>query len=355
LLDETVTEVRRMTTLREVPASAAAGAGTAAPDRQPLLEVRNLVTEFKTRGGALRAVNDISFSLDTGRVLCVLGESGSGKSVMLRTILGIQARTATVSGQAIMRGVDLLTLSPREREQVRGEWLSMVFQDPMTALDPVFTVEQQIVETLRRHRGMDKSQAKQRARELIELVQIPSPEQRLKSYPFELSGGMRQRVVIAMALACEPSLLLADEPTTALDVTVQARVLELLKDLQRRLGMSMILVTHDLGVAAEVADDIAVMYAGRIVESGTARQVIKNPQHPYTRGLLEANVRPGQHERPEAIPGAPPNLARLPAGCSFAPRCRHAQDICRTDFPAVRMVEPGHIARCVLTEQPRSA
>ena len=317
---------------------------------QPLLDVRGLVTQFKTRGGVLRAVNDVSFTLSGGRVLAVLGESGSGKSVMLRTILGIQARNARLSGAVVMRGVDLLTLSSKERERIRGEWLSMVFQDPMTALDPVFTVEQQIVETLRRHRKLDKDAARRRARELLEMVQIPSPEQRLRSYPFELSGGMRQRVVIAMALACEPGLLLADEPTTALDVTVQARVLELLRDLQRRLGMSIIIVTHDLAVAAELADDIAVMYAGRIVESGSARQVIHNPQHPYTRGLLEANVRPGQTERPQAIPGAPPNLARLPSGCSFAPRCRHVQAVCRGSFPPVRLLGEGHSTRCALVD-----
>jgi oligopeptide/dipeptide ABC transporter ATP-binding protein len=317
---------------------------------QPLLEVRGLSTEFKTRGGPLHAVRDVSFSLMSGRVLAVLGESGSGKSVMLRTILGIQARNARVSGEVLMRGIDLLTMPPKERERIRGEWISMVFQDPMTALDPVFTVEQQIVETLRRHKRMSSDAARTRAKELLELVQIPSAEQRLKSYPFELSGGMRQRVVIAMALACEPGLLLADEPTTALDVTVQARVLELLRDLQRRLGMSIIIVTHDLAVAAELADDIAVMYAGRIVESGSVRQVIHSPQHPYTRGLLEANVRPGQTERPEAIPGAPPNLARLPPGCSFAPRCRFAQDTCRESFPPVRLVGDGHIARCVIVE-----
>lgn len=316
----------------------------------PLLEVRRLTTEFRTRGGPLKAVDDISFSLTGGRVLAVLGESGSGKSVMLRTILGIQARTARVSGEVVLRGVDLLTLSPKERERIRGDWLSMVFQDPMTALDPVFTVEQQIVETLRRHKPLDKEAARVRARELLELVQIPSPETRLRAYPFELSGGMRQRVVIAMALACEPGLLLADEPTTALDVTVQARVLELLRDLQQRLGMSVIIVTHDLAVAAELADDIAVMYAGRIVESGTARQIIRNPQHPYTRGLLEANVRPGQTERPEAIPGAPPNLARLPGGCSFAPRCRLAMPVCSEAMPAMHLVESGHVARCVLAD-----
>jgi oligopeptide/dipeptide ABC transporter ATP-binding protein len=319
---------------------------------QPLLDVRGLTTEFKTRGGVLRAVDDVSFTLASGRVLAILGESGSGKSVMLRTILGIQARNARVSGQVLMRETDLLTMAAKERERIRGDWISMVFQDPMTALDPVFTVEQQIVETLWRHTALDRAAARARARELLEMVQIPSAEQRLKSYPFELSGGMRQRVVIAMALACEPDLLLADEPTTALDVTVQARVLELLRELQRRSGMSIIIVTHDLAVAVELADDIAVMYAGRIVESGSVRQVIHHPRHPYTKGLLEANVRPGQRERPEAIPGAPPNLARLPPGCSFAPRCRSVQDACHEAFPPARLVGDGHVARCVLVDAP---
>jgi len=293
-------------------------------------------------------VNDVSFSLQRGRVLAVIGESGCGKTALLRTILGIQPRTARISGAVLMRGTDLLTLSPKERERIRGDWLAMVFQDPMTALDPVFTVERQIVETLRRHKDLSREVAVARAHELLELVQIPSPEQRLKSYPFELSGGMRQRVVIAMALACEPSLLLADEPTTALDVTVQAHVLELLRDLQRRLGMSIIIVTHDLAVAVELADDVAVMYAGRIVESGPVRQVIHHPAHPYTQGLLAANVRPGQKERPAAIPGAPPNLTRLPSGCSFAPRCRHATESCQRVFPAEYLAGTGHAVRCVL-------
>jgi oligopeptide/dipeptide ABC transporter ATP-binding protein len=316
--------------------------------QQPLLEVRGLTTEFRTRAGPLRAVNDVSFSLQRGRVLAVIGESGCGKSALLRTILGIQPRTARISGAVLMRGTDLLALTPKERERIRGDWLAMVFQDPMTALDPAFTVERQIVETLRRHKDLSRGDAAARARELLELVQIPSPEQRLKSYPFELSGGMRQRVVIAMALACEPSLLLADEPTTALDVTVQAHVLKLLRDLQRRLGMSIIIVTHDLAVAVELADDVAVMYAGRIVETGSVRQVIHHPAHPYTQGLLAANVRPGQKERPAAIPGAPPNLARLPSGCSFAPRCRHATEACQSVFPAEYLAGTGHTVRCLL-------
>ena len=322
-------------------------------DDGTLLEVSHLTTEFKTHAGPLRAVNDVSFSLGAGRVLAVLGESGSGKSAMLRTVLGIQPASARVSGEVRLRGVDLLQLSAGERERIRGSWLSMIFQDPMTALDPIFTVEQQLVETIRRHSPASKADARKRALEVLELVQIPSPERRLKAYPFELSGGMRQRVVIAMALASKPSLLLADEPTTALDVTVQARVLHLLRDLQQQLGMSVIFVTHDLAVAAEIADDVAVMYAGRIVETGPIREIVNNPSHPYTRGLLAANVQPGQADRPAAIPGSPPNLARLPDGCAFAPRCAVAVDRCWEAMPEQLPVSESHDARCVLVERGR--
>lgn len=312
-----------------------------------LLEVKNLTTEFKSVDGSLKAVNDVSFTLERGRVLGILGESGSGKSAMLKTILGIQPPKARISGQTILNGVDLLTMPSREREKIRGSWISMVFQDPMTALDPLYTIERQITETIRRHTPMSRKEASDRALELLNLVQIPSPERRLKSYPFEMSGGMRQRVVIAMALACSPQLLLADEPTTALDVTVQARVLELLRELRERLDMSIIIVTHDLAVAAEIADDIAVMYGGRIVESGTVREIVKNPRHPYTRGLLSANVQPGQKGRPEAIPGSPPNLARLPDGCAFAPRCSVVIDECWTTPPGLFHIEGTHSARCI--------
>ncbi len=316
----------------------------------PVLEVRGLSTRFKTHAGPLVAVNDVSFSIARGRVMAILGESGSGKSALLRTILGIQPTSATITGQALMNGVDLVTMSPKAREQTRGSWLSMIFQDPMTALDPLFTVEQQIVETLRRHTDITPAAASQRALELLQLVQIPSPERRLKAYPFELSGGMRQRIVIAMALACSPRLLLADEPTTALDVTVQARVLDLLRDLSRTLGMSIVIVTHDLSVAAAIADDVAVMYAGRIVEQGPIREVIRDPQHPYTRGLLGANVRPGQRERLAAIVGSPPNLARLPPGCAFAPRCEVAIERCATAMPDLLPVSANHAARCFLAQ-----
>jgi oligopeptide/dipeptide ABC transporter ATP-binding protein len=223
----------------------------------------------------------------------------------------------------------------------------MVFQDPLTALDPVYTVEQQIVETVRTHTRMGKAEARQRALELLELVHIPSPAQRLQAYPFELSGGMRQRVVIAMALAGSPKVLLADEPTTALDVTVQARILELFRELQRSQDMDIVIVTHDLAVAAAIADDVAVMYAGRIVETGPIREVLRTPSHPYTQGLLEANLRPGQRTRPRAIPGAPPNLTRLPSGCSFAPRCHMATISCWADQPQPVLLAPDRWSRCL--------
>jgi oligopeptide/dipeptide ABC transporter ATP-binding protein len=317
----------------------------------PLLAVDHVTVAFPTRDGVVRAVNDVSFTLLEGRVLAILGESGSGKSVLLRTVMGIQPATARVSGEVRMHGSNLLALSRKEQQAVRGSSVSMVFQNPMTALDPVFTVEQQIVETIRRHTRTSVADARQRAVELLQLVHIPSPEQRLKAYPFELSGGMRQRIVIAIALACNPHLLLADEPTTALDVTVQARVLDLLKELQEKLGMSVVIVTHDVGVAAEIADDVAVMYGGRVVESGTVHEVMSSPRHPYTQGLLEANVRAGQRERPRAIPGAPPNLMRLPDGCAFTARCGLATDRCAREMPHLLSVAGGHAARCLELER----
>jgi oligopeptide/dipeptide ABC transporter ATP-binding protein len=316
------------------------------PDADATLRVRELTTEFRTRAGRLRAVDNVSFDVSRGRALAIIGESGSGKSAMLRSILGLTASNAEVRGEVLLEGRNLLAMGRRERESVRGRQVAMVFQDPLTALDPVFTVKRQLTETLRRHLGVSRSEAKARAIALLEAVQIPSPEERLEAYPFELSGGMRQRVVLAMALACEPVLLLADEPTTALDVTVQAKVIQLIRSIQTERNMSMILVTHDLAVAAQVADDIAVMYAGRLVEFGPVADVVASPNHPYTRGLLEANVKPGQARPPQVIDGSPPNLTRLPTGCAFAPRCPHDTVRCWTERPALSQTGAAAAAAC---------
>lgn len=336
-----------MTTVLDRP-FVAAGADT---EVAPALEIRNVSVSFPTRDGLVRAVNDVSFTLAEGRILAILGESGSGKSVLLRTILGIQAPTARVSGEVVVQGTNLLGLSTAERARLRGSLLSMVFQNPMTALDPVYTVEQQIVESVRRHTSMSESEARDRALELLRLVQIDSPARRLNAYPFELSGGMRQRVVIAMALACRPRVLLADEPTTALDVTVQARVLDLFRAIRDELGTTIVLVTHDVAVAAEVADEVQVMYAGRVVETGPVRAVIGQPEHPYTRGLLNANVGPGHKQRLLAIPGQPPNPARLRNGCAFAPRCANVVAACRQALPRLLRVGAQHHARCVHSKE----
>jgi peptide/nickel transport system ATP-binding protein len=316
----------------------------------PLLTVRDLNVSFETRDGTVRAVNDVTFSLEAGKVLALLGESGSGKSVTLRAILGLhQGARTRVGGEVLVKGRDVNRLDERAREALRGSVVSLVFQEPMTALDPVYTIGEQISETLAQHRGLDRAAAHRRARELLDLVQVPSPERCLASYPHAISGGMRQRAMIAIALACEPELLLADEPTTALDVTVQAQILWLLRDLQKRLDLAVIFVTHDLGVAAEIADDAAVMYAGRIVEQAPIRELFRRPTHPYTAGLMQATVRRGQKGRPLVpIAGAPPNLAALPPGCAFAPRCPRAIAVCATTTPSFHPVAPGHMARCHL-------
>jgi peptide/nickel transport system ATP-binding protein len=318
-----------------------------------LLSVRDLSVAFETRDGVVRAVNGVTFSLEAGKVLALLGESGSGKSVTLRAILGLHPAVRTrIGGEVLVKGGDVNRLDERARERLRGGVVSMVFQEPMTALDPVYTIGSQIVETLVQHRDLDRRAASRRARELLDLVQVPSPERCLASYPHEISGGMRQRAMIAIALACEPEVLLADEPTTALDVTVQAQILWLLRDLQRRLGLAVIFVTHDLGVAAEIADDAAVMYAGRIVEQAPIRELFHRPAHPYTEGLMQATVRRGQKGRPLVpIPGAPPDLARLPSGCAFAPRCPIARELCTTALPSFHSVSPGHVARCHLVAE----
>jgi oligopeptide/dipeptide ABC transporter ATP-binding protein len=335
-----------MAIMPEAAVSASAPAGTRAA-----LDVRHLSTSFRTKLGPLPAVNDVSFTVERGRALAVIGESGSGKSAMLRSILGTQPRTATTSGEVFVNGREVLSLPARERSALRGREISMVFQDPMTALDPVYTIEQQLGETIRQHLGSSRAEARSRALELMERVEIPSAAQRLSAYPFEMSGGMRQRVVIAMAIAAEPAVLLADEPTTALDVTVQSRILRLFKNLQRSSDLAVVVVTHDLGVAAEIADDVAVMYAGRIVEFGPVRQILESPDHPYTRALIEANVRPGQRERPRAIVGAPPRLTRLPDGCAFAPRCDVATVECWSRQPSPVQVAEAHSSRCLLSRR----
>ena len=319
----------------------------------PFLEVRNLHTSFETAAGTVQAVNGVSFSLEKGRVYALLGESGSGKSVTLRSIIRVLPKRRTrVSGEVMLDGVDLLTLSEAEMRDVRGKRISMIFQEPIAAFDPIYTCGKQIEEGILRHQMASRQEAARRTRELLQLVQIPEAQRRSRSYPHELSGGMRQRMMIAGALSCDPDLLLADEPSTSLDVTVQAQILALIRDLQETLGMAVIFVTHDLSVVAEIADEVAVMYGGRIVEFGPVVEVLQNPQHPYTRGLLEATVR-GQRKgtRLMPIPGAPPDLTHLPPGCSFSPRCSHAHEDCLGEIPRERSVNSQHFARCVLVEE----
>ena len=317
----------------------------------PLVAVENLSVTF---GGArpVHAVNGVSFSLKPDEVLCILGESGSGKSVTLKTLLRINPeRRLTTRGQVTVAGHDVLALSGRALADYRGAVASMIFQDPTLALDPVYTIGDQIAETVMRHEGVSREAARNRALAMLERVRIPSPERRLAAYPHELSGGMRQRAMIALALACRPKLLLADEPTTALDATVQIQILLLLRDLQREFGMGVIFVTHDIGVAVEVADTIAVMYGGEIVETGAVRDVIGDARHPYAKGLLAANlhgVRKG--ERLDAIPGAPPALHEPPHACSFAPRCRFAEPRCMQGRPPNVSLGQERRVRCILAE-----
>jgi peptide/nickel transport system ATP-binding protein len=319
----------------------------AAPDT--LVSVRDLTVRFVSKEATVHAVNGVSFDLAAGEVLVILGESGCGKSVTLRALMRLlPARKTVIEGNIRVAGQDVLAMTPRALEDFRGGVVSMIFQEPMTALDPVFTIGTQIAETIVRHEGVARAEADRRALELLELVQIPSAKRRLANYPHELSGGLRQRAMIAIALACRPKLLLADEPTTALDATVQIQILLLLRKLQRELGMGVIFVTHDLGVAGEIADRVAVMYAGRFVESGLVEEVMKRPLHPYTQGLMGSTVHAGMRGvRLAAIPGAPPDLARLPPGCAFAPRCAYAEEACRASVPAEKRPVPEHMARCI--------
>ena len=323
--------------------------GTIATATTPVVSVRDLAIRFVTRERTVHAVNGVSFDLAPGAVLGILGESGSGKSVTLRALMGLLPRRATeIDGRVIVAGRDVRALSDGELADVRGRQVAMIFQEPMTTLDPVFTIGEQIIEAVVRHERVSARAARARALELLELVQIPSPERRLKAYPHEMSGGMRQRAMIAIALSCRPAVLLADEPTTALDVSVQIQIVLLLRQLQRELGMAVIFVTHDVGVAVEIADSLAVMYAGRFVETGPTTAVIRSPQHPYTQGLLASTVRGATRGQIlEAIPGLPPDTGEIATGCSFAPRCRHAEESCTTVVPSEHRLAPDHVVRCL--------
>ncbi|MCK7627574.1 ABC transporter ATP-binding protein [Streptomyces sp. RS10V-4] len=319
------------------------------PPAQPLLDVRDLRVEFRTRDGVAKAVNGVSYTVAAGQTLAVLGESGSGKSVTAQAVMGILDSPPgfVTGGQILFRGRDLLTLGREERRRIRGAQLAMIFQDALSALNPVLSVGTQLGEMFRVHTGASRKDARARAVALMERVGIPAARQRVGDYPHQFSGGMRQRIMIAMALALEPALIIADEPTTALDVTVQAQVMDLLAELRREYRMGLILITHDLGVVADVADTIAVMYAGRVVETAPVHQLYKAPAHPYTRGLLESVPRLGPKDRPlYAIKGLPPSLTAIPPGCTFHPRCPLARDLCRTDRPPLYEAGPERTSAC---------
>lgn len=318
-----------------------------------LVTIENLSVTFTGGKKPVRAVDGVNLSVKPGEVIALIGESGSGKSVTLRSILRLHPPRRTVmAGHVVVDGEDVLAMSQGRLADFRGSKVSMIFQEPLLALDPVYTVGDQIVEAIRRHEDVSKATAHARALELFELVKIPSPERRLAAYPHEMSGGMRQRAMISLALASRPKLLLADEPTTALDATVQIQILLLLRELQRELGLSVIFVTHDIGAAVEVADRVAVMYAGKIVEEGPVRTLIREPAHPYTRALLSSVAHGGfvKGSRLQTIAGSPPDLANLPPGCSFADRCSQATEACRQTVPDEVWVSDNHRARCILLE-----
>jgi peptide/nickel transport system ATP-binding protein len=319
----------------------------------PYVDIRNLTVTFTGGRKPVRAVGGVDLQVQRGEVVALIGESGSGKSVTLRSLLRLHPpRRTQMGGQLLVGGQDVLKMSASQLADYRGKVASMIFQEPLLALDPVYSVGAQIVESIRRHESVSAEQAHKRALELFERVRIPSPERRLAAYPHEMSGGMRQRAMIALALACKPQLLLADEPTTALDATVQIQILLLLRELQREMGLSVVFVTHDIGAALEVADRIAVMYAGRIVEVGSARALIRTPRHPYTLALLKSRAHGAlaKGSRLETIGGAPPDLSALPPGCAFAERCSYAADECRQTTPEVVMIAPDHGARCLRTD-----
>ncbi|HEX6515699.1 MAG TPA: ABC transporter ATP-binding protein [Nocardioidaceae bacterium] len=316
------------------------------------LQVRDLRVTFDTDEGPVLAVNGVSFDVAAGEVLALVGESGCGKSMTAMSLMGLLPPTATRTGSLQLEGRELATLRPRDMREIRGRDISMIFQEPMTSLNPVFTVGYQIGEVLRRHEGMNRKQARARAVELLDLVRIPAPERRVDEYPHQMSGGMRQRVMIAMAVACNPKVLLADEPTTALDVTIQAQILDIMRDLRQALDTSIVIITHDLGVVADIAERVVVMYAGHVVETGSVEDVFARPQHPYTLGLLGSVPRPDQvlldgQDRLAEIPGIVPTLRSEPEECVFAPRCPRATQGCREAMPALATTAPGQEAACI--------
>src|SRR5262245_15107367 len=322
------------------------------PDR--LLDVRGLKTYFFTDEGVIRAVDGVDLYIKPGETLGVVGESGCGKSVTALSVMRLipQPPGRIVEGQIIYNGQNLLDLKPAQMRKIRGKEISMIFQEPMTSLNPVFTIGEQIAEAIRLHEGLGRRPAMDKTVDMLKLVHIPNPDRRVKEYPHQLSGGMRQRVMIAMALSCNPKLLIADEPTTALDVTIQAQILDLLNELKAKIGMAVLLITHDMGVIAETAQRVMVMYAGKVVEEAPVKELFKEPLHPYTQGLLRSIPRIDtaavQKKRLEAIPGVVPSLLNLPKGCSFEPRCPHAKPVCKDQEPVLKEIRPGHRVSCWL-------
>lgn len=321
---------------------------------EKMIQIKNLHVQFSTYGGRVQAVRGVSFDLHKGETLAIVGESGCGKSVTSQSIMRLIPTPPgrITSGSILFKGQDLTKLSEKKMRDIRGADISMIFQDPMTALNPTLRVGEQIAENIMQHENISKEKAKEKAFEMLELVGIPNPKERLKQYPHEFSGGMRQRIVIAMALVCNPEVLIADEPTTALDVTIQAQILELFKDIQQKTDVSIVLITHDLGVVAQVADRVAVMYAGKIVEIGTRRDIFYTPQHPYTKGLLRSVPRLDLYES-ELVPiaGSPPDLFAPPSGCSFAPRCPYVMEVCDLMYPASTKLKESHQVHCWLQDE----
>ncbi|MBK7061604.1 MAG: ABC transporter ATP-binding protein [Rubrivivax sp.] len=322
----------------------------------PLLEIKGLKTHFKTDDGWLHAVDGVDLAIDAGQTVCVVGESGCGKSVTAKTVLKLidMPPGKIVAGQVLWQGRDLVPLRAEEMRKIRAKEIAIIFQEPMTSLNPVYTVGEQIAESVRLHEGLSRAEAMNRAVEMLKLVNIPTPERRIKDYPHQFSGGMRQRVMIAIALACNPKLLIADEPTTALDVTIQAQILDLMQELKDRLGMAVMLITHAMGVVAEVAQKVVVMYAGQVIEEAPVGDLFQHPRHPYTQGLIRSIPRidlAATHKlRLEAIPGTVPKLIEPRAGCRFADRCKFVQAECRAATPPLRDITPGHKVACFLAE-----